>query len=82
MEERIFTVIFGVLLVAVGFVCRRLIPQVDRLRESMSDSLVPKRFRRGLNAYGKYTFTAFCFAAMLMGLFLIYLGLFDRVRGW
>lgn len=82
MEERIFAAAIGVFFVIVGVICARLIPRTDRARTALSERLVPRRFRRGLNAYSKFMYTGFCIASVLVGLFFVYVGLSDRVRGW
>jgi uncharacterized membrane protein YciS (DUF1049 family) len=82
MEARVFSVVIGVFLVIVGIVCGWLIPRVDHLRAALSERVVPQKVRRGANAYGKITYTGFCIASVLIGLFFVYVGLSDRANGW
>ena len=73
--------IFGLLLLAVGVISAVLTPGVDRARKAITKSISPDNPQRGLNAYGKITYTAFTIVSLVIGVAFIAVSLFELATG-
>ncbi|TDK23918.1 hypothetical protein E2F48_14055 [Arthrobacter crusticola] len=81
MEQQIFSFIFGLFCLGVGVVSALLTPRINRARKALTKSISPDNPRRGLNAYGKITYTAFTIISLVMGVVFIAVSLFELATG-